>query len=93
VNADSNNADSNADSNANANNAGLNAADAGAGSGGADVDAAPRFRCPVSFVDTVEQLKWAHASTHVGQSLAYFEADMVIQPGAGEVGLCTLESS
>ena len=47
-------------------------------------DAVPQFRCPVSFVDTVEQLKWAHVAKHVGENVAYFEADMVIQPGAGD---------
>ena len=49
------------------------------------VDAVPQFRCPVSFVDTVEQLKWAHVAKHVGENVAYFEADMVMQPGAGDL--------
>ena len=51
--------------------------------GDAAEDFAPQFRCPVSFVDTFEQLKWAHISRHVGESLVYFEADMVTMPGAG----------
>jgi len=48
-------------------------------------DVLPGFKCPSSFVDILEQLKVAYVAAHPGESCAYFEADMVIQPGAGDV--------
>ena len=48
-------------------------------------DAMPAFQCPGGFVDIIEQLKAAYVAAHPGESVAYFEADMVIQPGAGDV--------
>ena len=50
-----------------------------------DGDMLPDWPCPGTFVEIVEEIKAAYVRQHQGENIAYFEADMVIQPGGGDV--------